>query len=155
MATEVDWGTKVITVYQADMTLISGSSYEFDIDQFRLDLKALEDNELGMAEPVTHRHNTEVTISGTTFARTMEIINGYTVDISPTGGWIVSCVGANHNVQDVYNNTTGPTFLPNNSAGLIVGACGEEAAPAEPPALMVKYKDGGGTVRTGTVTGLR
>lgn len=119
MAISVDWGTKVITIPQADMTALGGDAYELDIDQFRLDLKDLEDNELGMAEPDTHRHNTEVTISGVTYARFIEIINGYTVTITPSGGWVVSCTGANHNLADVYNNTTGPTLLPNNSAGLI------------------------------------
>lgn len=119
MAISIDYATKVITIPQADMTLVSGSVYELDINQFRLNLKSLEDDVQGMAEPDTHRHNTNVTISGVTYARVVEIINGYTVTITPSGGWNVSCTGANHNLADVYNNTTGPTLLPNNSAGLI------------------------------------
>jgi len=119
MAVSIDWGTRVITVLQADMTPLGGDVYELDIDWFRLQLKDLEDDEYGMPMPDTHRHNTEVTISGVTYARTVEIINGYTVTVSPASAYQVSCVGANHNVQDVYNNLTGPTLLPNNSAGLI------------------------------------
>ena len=124
MAISVDWGTKVITIPQADMTLVSAGVYELDIDQLRLDLKALEDDEIGMPEPDTHRHVTEVTISGVTYARVFEIINGYTATITPSGGWVVTCTGANHNLADVYNNTTGPTLLPNNSAGNIVTSGG-------------------------------
>jgi hypothetical protein len=33
-----------------------------------------------MAFPSTHIHNTAVTLSGVTYARTVEIINGYTID---------------------------------------------------------------------------
>lgn len=117
MATTIDWGTKIITVLQADMSFLGGVLYEFDIDAFRLELKALEDSEYGMPMPNTHIHTKEKTISGVTYIRSIEIINGYTVTISPATAYQVTCIGANHNVQDVYNNTTGPTFLPNNSAG--------------------------------------
>jgi len=100
------------------MTPLGGSLYELDVDVFRLELKNLEDDEVGMPFPDTHQHNTEVTISGVVYARTVEIINGYTVTISPASAYQVVCSGANHNIQDVYNNLTGPTLLPGNSAGL-------------------------------------
>jgi hypothetical protein len=114
------------------MTLVSGVVYELDVDWFRLQLKALEESETGMPFDDTHQHNTGTTISGVLFAPQVIIINGYTVTITPPGGWVVSCTGANHNLADVYNNLTGPTLLPNNSAGLVVtqqsGLTTEESA---------------------------
>jgi len=49
MAISVDWPTGVISVPQSYLTLISGSLYELDVDQFRLDLKDLEDSEDSIA----------------------------------------------------------------------------------------------------------
>ena len=79
MPISIDWGTKTIAVPQSYLTLIAGSLYELDTDQFRKDLKDLEDSDAGMPFEDTHRHNTTVVISGVVFARTFEIINGYTV----------------------------------------------------------------------------
>lgn len=124
MAISVDWPARDIYVPQSYLTLISGSKYELDVDQFRLDLKDLEDDSEGMPYPDTHRHNTEVTLSGTTYARSVEIINSYTVTFE-TGAYQVLCTGANHNIGDVMTNTTGPSLIINNAAGLIVGGGGE------------------------------
>ena len=117
MAITVDWPARVITIPQADMVPLGGGVYELDLNVVRLALKALEDDEAGITFPDTHTHATEVTISGITYVRFVEFINGYTVSVTPDGGWVVSCKGANHNLADVYNNLTGPTLLPNNSAG--------------------------------------
>ena len=119
MATTVEWGTKIITVLQADMTPLGGGIYELDIDALRLELSDLLDDEEGIPFLDTHRHSTEVVISGVTYTRFIEFINGYTVTISPATAYIVSCTGANHNLADVYNNTTGPTLIVNNAAGLV------------------------------------
>jgi hypothetical protein len=118
MAITVNWATKVITFPQADLTALGGGAYELDVDAFRLALKALEDDETGIIFDDTHRHVSEITLSGTTYSRFFEIINGYTVTIDPSFAGRVSCVGANHNIGDVYNNTTGPTLIINNAAGL-------------------------------------
>jgi hypothetical protein len=101
------------------MTPLGGGVYELDIDAVRLDLADLLDDEEGIPFPDIFRHNTEVVISGITYTRFIEFINGYTFDISPATAYIVSCTGANHNLADVYNNTTGPTLLINNAAGLV------------------------------------
>lgn len=138
MPTEVDWGTKIITVYQADMVLIAPNVYQFDIDTFRLELRALEAGEAGITYPPTHFHNTEITISGTTFVRSVGILSPYTVTISPAGAYQVSCKGANHNVQDVLNNLTGPTFLPNNSAGLVNNASPQDIDAVVDPSGKLK-----------------
>jgi hypothetical protein len=80
-------------------------------------LKDLEDDEAGMPFLDTHRHNTEITISGVTYARTVEIINGYTVTLED-GQYRVRTVGANHNIADVLNLNQ-VSLLVQNSAGLI------------------------------------
>lgn len=120
MAISINWATKVITVPKADMTLITLTPYEIrelDIDAFRLELKALEESEIGMIFPRTHNHNTAVSLGGVTLARVVEIINGYTITFE-NGTYIVNLANANSNILDVanYNNVQ---IRANNSAGLI------------------------------------
>lgn len=117
MAISVDWGTKVISVPQSYLTPIGGSLYELDTDQFRLDLKDLEDSEAGIAFPSTHSHNTQVGLGGVTYARTIEIINGYTVTFE-SGSYRVRLAGSNNNIADV-TNLNSVSILSQNSAGLI------------------------------------
>ena len=127
MAISIDWGTKVIFVPKADLTPLGGNLYELDVNDFRLELKDIEDSVEGMAHPDTHRHNTEVTLAGVTYARSIEIINGYTVEFeddgTPAGHYVVSCVGANHNLADV-KVANGTSLIIGNSAGLIVSETG-------------------------------
>jgi hypothetical protein len=120
MAISIDWGAKVINVPQGDLTPLGGSLYELDVDAFRLTLKDLEDDEAGIVFEDTHRHNTEATLSGTTFARQVELINGYTVTFQ-NGSYRVRLSGANNNITDVANLNS-VSLLSTNSAGLIVGA---------------------------------
>ncbi len=125
MAISIDWGTRVISVPQADLTFISGSLYELDTDVFRLTLKCLEDDEDGMPYPNTHIHNTAVTVAGITYARTIEIINGYSVYFEDTGlHYTVKFVGSNNNIWDeeagILISTPNMSYIPTNSAGLIV-----------------------------------
>lgn len=128
MAITINWATKVIAVPQADLTLVSGSLYELDVDVFRLALKDIEDSETGMNFPDTHTHNTESTLSGVVYARQFKIINGYTVTFED-GTYTVRCVGANHNIGDV-KNVNSVSLIIGNSAGLIVGTGGDPAAIA-------------------------
>lgn len=122
MAISINWGTKVITVPQADLTNLGGGIYELDVDAFRLELKDNEDSEIGQVYPATHTHNTQVTLSGVTYARTVEIINGYTVTFE-NGSYTVKCVGANHNLGDV-KTVNSVSLLIGNSAGLITVVSG-------------------------------
>lgn len=120
MAITVNWPTKVINVPRNDMTLIQSSPTEIrelDINVFRLTLRSLEDDADGMGFPKTHRHNTEVTLGGLTFARVVEIINGYTVTFED-GQYAVNLVGANSNIGDVVN-VNQVSVRSQNSAGLI------------------------------------
>ena len=125
MPVTIDWGTQTISVPQSYLTFVSGITYSLDIDQLRLDLKDLEDGEDGIAFPKTHNHNTEVTLSGVTYARIVEFINGYVVDfvddVTPGSFFIISCTGANHNLADVLSTTHRHfALVVNNAAGLIV-----------------------------------
>jgi hypothetical protein len=108
----VDWPTGVITVPQSYLTNLGGGIYELDVDQFRLDLKSLEDDEEGIPWPQTHSHNTEVILSGVTYARTLEIINGYTVEFED-----------GHNLGDV-KVVNQVSLMIGNSAGLITVVSG-------------------------------
>lgn len=126
MAISVNWETKVITVPQADLTLVGGTLYELDTDVLRLALKDLEDGEEGQPFPDTHRHNTEVTVAGTTFARTIEIINGYSVEFED-GAYSVRLAGSNNNIFDVENGVLVQNqvqVISQNAAGLIVTSSG-------------------------------
>jgi hypothetical protein len=124
MAITVNWRTKVITVPVDFLTPLNAESpptfYELDVNALRLALKDIEDSE-GMPFVDTHRHNSTVILSGVAYARTFEIINGYTIlfDESVQDHYSVSCVGANHNVADVKIINT-VSLIIGNSAGLIV-----------------------------------
>jgi len=119
MAVSIDWGTRVISVLQADLTYLGGSLYELDTDWFRLQLKDLEDSDAGIVFPKTHTHNTQVLLGGIYYARIVEIINGFTVTFEDVGSpYIVSLTGSNNNIQDV-TNLNQVQLKSNNSAGLI------------------------------------
>lgn len=119
MALSIDWGTKVISVPQADLSLISAGKYELDVDAFRLELRGLEDDEAGIVFLSTHTHVTTLTLSGATFARAVEIINGYTVEFEDVGSpYQVTCVGANHNIGDV-KTVNDVSLVIGNSFGLV------------------------------------
>lgn len=131
MATSIDWPNKVISIPRADLTLIQSSPSEIrelNLNDFRLDLKDLEDDEDGMAFIRTHNHNTEVLLGGIVYARVLEIINGYTVTFED-GQYAVNLVGANSNVSDAVN-VNQVSVRSANSAGLIATASATDIASA-------------------------
>lgn len=131
----INWLTQVIYVPQSYLTSLGGGNYELDVNQFRLDLKDIEDSETGQVHLATHRHNTTVTLSGVTYARTVEIINGYTIEFEDTGtSYRVQCTGANHNIADV-QVVNRVSLLIGNSAGLIQVASGSGVLPADITAI--------------------
>lgn len=120
---DVNWGTGVITVQQSGLVLVSGTLYDMDTNAFRLELKALEASVDGMTFGDTHIHNTQVTVAGTTFARTVEIVTPYSVRFLPDTLWTVRLQGSNNNIFDVENGIlvqNSVQVIPGNSAGLIV-----------------------------------
>lgn len=122
MAISVNWGTRVVTIPQSYLTFVSGVDWTLDLDKLRLDLKGEEAGELGIIFPDTHSHNTEIVLAGITYARSIEMINSFTITFEP-GAYRVIMEGANSNVQDVTNYNITQT-ASQNSAGLIVVATG-------------------------------
>lgn len=146
MATSIEWGTKIISVLQADLTHISGDLYEMDTAAFRLELKDLEDDDEGMPFPDTHIHNVPVTVAGVTYARTIEIINGYSITFEDTGSpYTVRLVGSNNNIFDVENGilnpTDGVTVVATNSAGYIQIETGISGLTAAESAALLALDD--------------
>jgi hypothetical protein len=129
MAISIDWGTKIISIPQNYLTDLGGGVYELDTNALRLDLIDLEDSEDGMAFPKTHNHNTEVELAGVTYARVIEVINGYTITFED-GQYAVNLVGSNNNIADV-TNVNQVSVRSANSAGLIVTTGGSGASAQE------------------------
>lgn len=124
MALSIDHSTKVISIPQADLQLITGTLFELDTETvFRLPLIALLDDVDGIVLDDAIRHNTEVTVAGTTFARTIEVINGFSITFTPDAQYTVRLAGSNNNLFDVENgvlNQNQVQVIAQNSAGLIV-----------------------------------
>jgi len=124
MALNLDPVTRLITIPQADLTLVTGTLYSLDTDQFRKDVMTLLASEPYIWLPDAYQHNTEVTVAGTTYARTIEFINSFSIQFQFTGSqYSVRLEGSNNNLFDVENGILVPTSLvtviPTNSAGLI------------------------------------
>jgi len=137
MATTIDYSgaTFRINVPQSDLTNISGSLYELDTDVLRNDLKTLEASEEGIVFQDTHKHSTSVTVAGTTYARTIEILNStnssntdvYEVFFNPDTQYSVRLTGSNNNIFDLQNSILANAttqVIPTNSSGLIDSAVG-------------------------------
>jgi len=139
MALSVDWNSKIITIPKADLTALDSpvTVYEMDTNAFRLEMKAIEASEEGIVFEDSHQHNTEVTIAGTTFARTLAIINGYQVKFED-GQYTVRLVGSNNNIFDVQGGIlvrNQVQVIPRNSAGLIVVTSGSGLSAGQDAAL--------------------
>ena len=120
MTISIDPATSVISIPKADLTLVTGTLFEHDTEAFRLELIDFEDSELGIVQPRTHTHNTEVTIVGVTYARFIEMLSPYSVEYED-GAYSVRLAGSNNNLFDVENgilvqNTV--QLIAQNSAGL-------------------------------------
>ncbi|RLA02070.1 MAG: hypothetical protein DRQ42_01645 [Gammaproteobacteria bacterium] len=123
MAITIDPMTHVVSVPRADLNLIQATPEvrELDLNWFRLQLKALEDNEIyNMCMLRTHDHNTEVELSGLVYARIVEMLDPYTVEFED-GQYTINCTSANHNLGDV-KVANQVSLIINNAAGLISNA---------------------------------
>jgi len=120
MAITIDRLTNVIFVPRADMTLIQSTPTEIrqlDLNAFRLELRDIGDSEEGVVFDSTHNHNTTLTVGGVTLARSIEILEPYTVTFED-GQYAVNLVGANSNVGDRVN-VNQVSVRSANSAGLV------------------------------------
>lgn len=128
MAYQVDWTTKVVTIPQADLTLVSAGIYELNVLTFWSAIHAIQSNE-GIPYIAIMRSNAPVTISGVVYARSVEVVNGYTIEFED-GQYQVNLVGANNNILDtrVQNQVS---INPSNSAGLQVVTTGSGVLPSD------------------------
>lgn len=128
MAISIDYATKVISVPQSDCTLVSGTVYSMDTETvFRQSVMALLADENHIWMPDAYAHNTQYTIAGVTYARSISIINGYSVQFTPDAQWSVVLEGSNNDIWDVINGILVQNqvqVIPTNSAGLIVASTG-------------------------------
>jgi hypothetical protein len=102
------------------MTLIQASPIEvreLNLNDFRLTLKDLEDEIQGINWPKTHNHEPPFQIGGVELARTVKLVNEYTVTFED-GQYAVNLVGANSNVGDRVN-VNQVSVRSANSAGLV------------------------------------
>ena len=134
MAISVNWPTGVVSIPLADLTLVSGTIYKADTNAIRLELKGLEDSIEGMPWPRITRHNTEVTVAGVTFARTIEVINNYSIQFTPDSQATVILEGSNNNFFDVENGILVQNqvqVISTNSAGLQKVTSGSGVLPSD------------------------
>ncbi len=129
MAISINQSTRLISIPQADLTLVSGALYTLDSNQFRNDVMSILDDATHIWLPDAFRHNTEVTVAGTTYARTIEFINSFSIQFEDTGSaYTVRIEGSNNNIFDAENGILIPTdkvtVIPTNSAGLVVTETG-------------------------------
>lgn len=116
MAITIDYGnTNVIYIPRADLTLVSGTLYDFNTDAFHDELRDLEDNEIGQVFPATHTYVTSNTIAGSTDFAKVIILPPYSVEFEP-GLYSVRLQGTNNNIFDV-----GAGILVQNSVQVIPG----------------------------------
>ena len=116
----VNWATGEIFVPRESMELVQTNPTEIrrlDSNEFRLALKALEDDATGMAYPDTHAHNTTVLLGGIEYARIIEILAPYTITFED-GRYAVQISGSNNNIGDRVN-VNNVSVRSANSAGLI------------------------------------
>lgn len=121
MAVSVDWPTGIISVPLTDLTFVGGTLYKCDTNWLRLQLKGLEDSLEGIVWPRTHKHNTEVSVVGVTYSRTLEIVNNYSIQFTPDTQASVILEGSNNNFFDIENGILVQNqvqVVPTNSAGL-------------------------------------
>ncbi len=121
MAVTCDWGTQTFFVPKADLTPVAGTLYECDTNWLRQQIAALMDDSNGIVFVDAFRHNTEVLVAGTTFARTIEIINGFKLEFED-GQYTVRLTGSNNNFFDVANGILVQNqvqIISQNSAGLV------------------------------------
>jgi hypothetical protein len=122
MALSIDHATKKITIPQSYLTFVSGTTYELNTETFRTDMNALMDDEEFIYMDDYAARNAPYTIVGTTYAQSIEIINGWHIFFENLS-YSVRLNNSNNNFFDVDGGIIDPsplvTVIPQNSAGLI------------------------------------
>lgn len=135
MALSFDYLNKIISVPQSDLTFVSGTFYTMDTNWFKNQLLAEMGSENGIWSDDMYVHNTQVgPIAGTTFARTIQIINGWKVQFTPDTQWTVQLEGSNNDIWSVGDGILVQNqvqVIPTNSAGLVIGGAGSGLTAAQ------------------------
>lgn len=127
MAYTVNWITKLITIPQADLTLISGDNYSLDMADVHSEIRRLEwaltD---GLWAPEIINFYPTVTLSGIAKTPTVEFKNDYTVQFGGSN-YNVSVSGYDTNMADVLVPGNGINVVFNNSVGKVASGSGLDA----------------------------
>jgi len=119
MVITVDWPNRIINVPRSELfatQLVPQEIRRLDLDAFRKELRALEADEFGRAEPTTHAHVAPLDLGGVIQARSVLLQNGYTVTFED-GQYAVNIEGGNTNLAAL-TNVNSVSVRPNNSVGL-------------------------------------
>jgi len=145
VAVTIDWPTQIFSIPQADLLLITGTLYEADTEvDIRQAINVIMASEEGIVFETPITHNTEVTVAGTTFARFIEMINGYSIIYTPDTQWSVRYVGSNNNLFDIENgilNQNQVQVIPGNSAGLVVISTGSGLSAAQDAKITAIFSE--------------
>jgi hypothetical protein len=109
-----------IFIPKADTALVDAGPPEIrslDVDSFRKDVMTAYAGADGPWAPIPFVHNTEITISGDTFARSVVFTDPYDVEFED-GQYTVKLLAANHNLADV-RVANQVSLIIGNSFGLI------------------------------------
>ena len=118
MAITIGFGTtNIISIPKSDLTLVSGTLYTLDSEWLWHAIRDLEDDSDGRWAPKVIRHSTEKTIDGLTYARFLEILPPYKIEIED-GQYGVKIEGSNNNfaADDILMRNQ-VSVSPQNSAG--------------------------------------
>ena len=119
----IDHITHIIDITQSELTFIGGQLYELDTDQFRQDMNALLDDEDHIWMSDYAIRNAPVTVAGTTFAQTLEVVAPWSIRFENLA-YSVRLTNSNNNIFDVEGGilVTQPlvNVIAQNSAGLVI-----------------------------------
>ncbi len=123
MAISVNPMTYVVTIPQADLTLVEGTLYELNVNTLRSWCHDwMDDQNGGITHPKMFTHYSEYTVAGVTYARAVIFLAPYSFTFED-GQYSVRLVGANTNLFDIENdilNQNQVQVIAQNSAGLVV-----------------------------------
>lgn len=130
MAYAVDWSTKIITIPKADTTLVTSTPNEIrslDVTTFWTAIHVIQASSVAMPFLPIMANTPPSVIAGITFARVVQLINGYTITFE-NGSYGVNIIGGNSNIKD-NTNFNSVSVGSANSAGLIGGSTGTSTNP--------------------------
>ena len=131
----VQWDTRILSIDQSELVEVTaGTVYSMDTGWLWTTIHDIQDDPGGMANPDIMFSSQPYTLSGVTYARAVEIVNGYKIQftgpVAPNDHYAVVLQGGNNNVADVFIPNP-VTVIANNSAGL-AEAAGADAVWDEP-----------------------